>query len=494
MLTGCAFQLLFGRIYTFYSPKIVYLSCIGLFEVGSAICGAAPNSTVFIVGRAIAGLGSSGVFSGAIVIIVNTVPLHKRPIWQGMVGAIFGIASVCGPLLGGVFTTNVTWRWCFYLNLPIGGVAMAILFIVLRLPPAKHGGLSLWEQFVQLDPIGSSLFMPGVICLLLALQWGGSTYAWSNGRIIALLVLFILLIAGFIAVQIWRKDQATVPPRIVMNRSIAAGMWSQFCVGSAMMSLVYYIPIWFQAIKDVTAVKSGIDTLPLILGLVVSSITAGILVSKIGYYAPFMIVSSVIMSIAAGLITTWTPSSGHAEWIGYQAMFGLGLGLGMQQASLAAQAVLERRDVPTGIALVMFCQQLGGAIFISIGQNVFTNKLVNGLSSIANFDPASVVNVGATELRQYVPETSLPQVISSYNFALVSTYRVALAMACLSIIGTAAIEWKNIKPKKGEKGGPPADAEKGISAEEQGAPSTAVGSAYPAPQMEEAEKAIEKGA
>ena len=492
MLTGCAFMLLFGRIYTFYSPKVVYLCCIGLFEVGSAICGAAPNSTVFIVGRAIAGTGSSGVFSGAIVIIVNTVPLHKRPIWQGLIGAVFGIASVAGPLLGGVFTTKVTWRWCFYINLPIGGVAMAILFLILHLPPPKDGSHTLREQFVRLDPLGTAFFMPGVICLLLALQWGGSVYPWSNGRIIALLVLFVILISGFIAVQLWRQDQGTVPPSIVKTRSIAAGMWSQFCVGSSMMILVYYIPLWFQAIRDVSAVQSGIDTLPLILGLVVSSISAGICVSRLGYYAPFMIVSSVIMSIAAGLITTWTPTTGHSKWIGYQALYGLGLGLGMQQASLAAQAVLRRKDVPIGIALVMFCQQLGGAIFVSVGQNVFSNKLVQGLGAIADFDPTTVVNFGATELRQHVPASSLPQVISAYNGALITTYQVALAMACLSIIGTATIEWKNIKPKKGEKGGPPADAEKGDPAEDQGAPSTATGSAYPAPQMEEAEKALEK--
>ena len=374
---------------------------------------------------------------------------------------------------------------------------MVVLFLILRLPPPKNGGQTLKAQFIQLDPIGTALFMPGVICLLLALQWGGTTHAWNSGRIIALLVLFVILISGFIAVQFWRKEKGTVPPRIVANRSIASGMWSQFCIGSSMMLMIYYIPIWFQAVKDVSAVKSGINILPLILGLVVASISAGILVSRIGYYAPFMILNSVLMSIGAGLITTWTPSTGHPKWIGYQALYGFGMGLGMQQASLAAQAVLKRKDVPTGVSLIMFCQQLGGAVFVSVGDNVFTNKLVQGLRSIPNFDPMSVVKFGATELRQHVPAASLPSVIEEYNHALIVTYQVGLAMAALSIIGSATIEWKNIKPKKGEKGGPPADAESGKPAmktesdEKKEEGGTLEESAYPAAQMKEVEEAME---
>ena len=325
MLTGCAFQLLFGRIYTFYSPKIVFLSAIAFFEVGSAICGAAPNSTVFIVGRAVAGIGGAGVLSGAIVIIMYTVPLHKRPALQGLIGAVFGVASVAGPLLGGVFTTNVSWRWCFYINLPIGGVAMVILFVILHLPAPKNADTSLRQQFLQLDPIGTVLFMPAIVCLLLALQWGGSTYAWHNGRIIALLILFVILTSAFIGVQIWKKDMGTVPPRIVKQRSIAAGMYAQFCSGAAMFTMIYYLPIWFQAIKAVSAVQSGIRSLPLILALVVGSVSAGAAVSKIGYYTPFMIAQGVIMSAGAGLITTFTPSTGHEKWIGYQVLFGFGL-------------------------------------------------------------------------------------------------------------------------------------------------------------------------
>ena len=447
-----------GRIYTFYNPKWVFLYAIGLFEVGSAICGAAPNSTVFIVGRAVAGTGSSGIFSGAIVITMNLVPLHKRPIIQGLVGAIFGISSVVGPLLGGVFTTKVSWRWCFYINLPVGGAAIIILILILHIPKAKKPGTPWRQQIMQLDPIGTVFFLSGIVCLLLALQWGGSIYAWGNGRIIALLVLFVVCIAVFIGVQIWKGETATVPPRIVTQRSIAAAMWSQFCVGSAMMTLVYYLPIWFQAIKDVNAIKSGIDTLPLLLSLVVSSISAGFLVTRIGYYTPFMIANSVVMSIGAGLLTTWTPDTTHPEWIGYQVLFGFGLGIGMQQASLAAQAVLPRKDAPIGIALVMFCQQMGGAVFVSVGESVFTNQLVKGLKNVAGISPAVVVNTGATDLRHVVNPSNLHGVLVAYNNAITKTFTVALAMACFSIIGALCIEWKNIKPPKKqadevEKGG-----------------------------------------
>ena len=452
MLTSSSFQLLMGRIYTFYDPKWVFLCAIGIFEVGSAICGAAPNSIVFIVGRAVAGTGSAGIFSGGAVVMMNLVPLHKRPILQGLAGAVFGVASVTGPLLGGVFTTKVSWRWCFYINLPIGGAAVLVLMFILHAPKAKKPGTSWRQQIVQLDPIGTVFFVSGIVCLLLALQWGGSTYTWGNGRIIALLVLFVVCISVFIGVQMWKKETATVPPRIVVQRSIAAAMWSQFCVGAAMMTIVYYIPVWFQAIKDVSALKSGIDTIPLILSLVVASITTGFLVSKIGYYTPFMIANGVVMSIGAGLLTTWTPDTLHPKWIGYQVLFGFGLGIGIQQASTAVQAVLPRKDAPIGIALVMFCQQLGGAVFVSVGQSVFTNDLVKGLKKVAGISPAVVINTGATDLRHVVDPSSLDGVLSAYNGALTTTFTVAVAMSCFSVIGALCIEWKNIKPPKKQAG------------------------------------------
>lgn len=326
-------------------------------------------------------------------------------------------------------------------------MTLIIVAFLLKLP-SKKTETSLKAQFSQLDPLGTAFFLPGIICLLLALQWGGSAYAWNNGRIIAMLVIFGLCLCGFIAVQIWKGDMATVPPHIIKQRSIAAAFWYSTCVGGTMMTMIYYLPIWFQAIKDATPVHSGIMNLPVLLSLVVSSICGGIFVKKVGYYTPSLIASSVIMPIGLGLLTTFTPETGHAKWIGYQILFGLGLGLGMQQAMMAAQTVLDKKDVPTGVSLNFFSQQVGGAVFVSVGQNVLVNKLVSGLRGTPGFDPAVVVNTGATEIKSEVAPQFLALVKSVYNDAITDVFDVALALGCLTILGSLAMEWRSIKAQK----------------------------------------------
>lgn len=453
LLTNCAFQLLFGKLYTFFSVKAVFLAAVFLFELGSAICGAAPTSISFIIGRAIAGLGSAGIMSGAIVIIVYAVPLHKRPLYQGLFGAVFGLASVIGPLLGGAFTSKVTWRWCFYINLPFGGVAMAFIFLLLQVPDRDTTKVSLVKKLAQLDGLGTTALLPGTVCLLLALQWGGLTYPWSEGRIIALLVLGGALLISFVFVQIFKPDTATVPPRIVKQRSMIAGLWVTFSVGSQMMIFVYFIPIWFQAIKGVSAIDSGIRLLPMILPMVFASIMTGALTARIGYYTPFMILGSCVMAVGAGLLTTLQVDSSDAIWIGYQVLFGFGLGCTFQGPNLAAQTVLSHRDVPVGTSLMFFSQLLGGAIFISVGQNVLNNQLLERLSRIIpNFNPQVISSNGATTLIQRMPPTLRDAVLFEYNEALRKVFQVGLIMTCLSFLGAIAMEWRSVKknaPKKG---------------------------------------------
>lgn len=218
-----------------------------------------------------------------------------------------------------------------------------------------------------------------------------------------------------------------------------------------------YLPIWFQAIEGVSAVESGIRTIPLVLALVVGAISAGQLTGRIGYYTPFMFVSACIMPIGAGLITTFGLHTSEGIWIGYQIIAGFGMGMGMQQGALAAQTVLNKKDVPTGVSLMFFCQMLGGAIFVSVGQNVFDSNLVKGLTSIVHgLDPSEIVNTGATDLRNIVPANDLQGVLVAYNAALRKAFIVATVMAGVSIFGAALVRWRSVKGVAGPGGNRPA--------------------------------------
>lgn len=309
--------------------------------------------------------------------------------------------------------------------------------------------MTVWQQINQFDLQGTICFMPGVICLLLALQWGGSTYPWKNGRIIALFIIAGILLICFVIIQVWKQEEATVPPRIFKNRNVWGSAWFALSLGAAFFILVYYIPIWFQAIKGVSAVKSGIMNLPMVLSLVLISIVAGGLVTVLGYYTPFIYLSVVLMAIGAGLLTTFKTDTGHSKWIGYQVIFGTGVGFGMQQPMIAVQTALPHRDIPIGTAIIIFAQTLGGSLFLSVGQNVFENQLLkNLLKVVPDFPPGIVLSTGATQLQSAVPPQYYARVLEAYDTSLTQTWYVSVAMACVAGFGAAAMQWLSVKGKK----------------------------------------------
>lgn len=341
-------------------------------------------------------------------------------------------------------------RWCFYINLPIGAVTIVLITFFFSTPDQKIAASADWKsRLLQLDPFGTAAFLPGIVCLLLALQWGGSTYAWSNWRIILLFVVAGVLISIFVGLQFWGGDSATVPPRIIKQRSVLGASIFALSLGASFFVFVYYLPIWFQAIKGVSATKSGIMNLPMILGVVVSSLIAGGLITYVGYYLPAFYFSTVLAAIGAGLLTTFQVDTNHSKWIGYQVIYGFGIGAGMQNTLLVVQTVLPLRDVATGSAVIVFTQTLGGALFIAVAQNVFQNQLIAGLrDTVPSLDVSVVLQAGATSLKNAIPAEFLGGVQVAYNSALTQTWYVAVAMACLTGLGTVLIEWKSVKDKK----------------------------------------------
>lgn len=246
--------------------------------------------------------------------------MEKRAKFVGFIGATFGLASIAGPLLGGVFTTDVSWRWCFWINVPIGVVATAVLFFILpaKSAPRSAAGKSLRQRLWQFDPIGTVFLMPGLILLLLALQWGGIQYAWSSAQVIVLLVVGLVLLTAFAITQVFVGENGTLPPRIVCQRSVAAASAISVGIGSCLIILTFYLPIWFQAIKNLSAVEAGIRLLAYFLTTVFFVIGSGFVVSKIGYYTPVLMVGVSVLIIGCGLLSTFEASTGKGMWVGYQ--------------------------------------------------------------------------------------------------------------------------------------------------------------------------------
>ncbi|OQE04513.1 hypothetical protein PENVUL_c032G04602 [Penicillium vulpinum] len=404
------FQSSWGKAYKFFPLKSTFLVTLFLFELGSLICGVAPNSNTLIVGRAISGVGGAGIATGGTTIIAFCAEPKKRPTFMGLLGITYDVAAVAGPLLGGAFLDKATWRWCFYINLLIGFVVAVIIVFFFHLPSAVKVQAATWkEKVLQIDPVGIVLAMACIICFILALQYAGTTHAWRSSEVIGLLVGFALIFLAMIAWESYQGEYAMLVPRLLKQRDLWAASPYQFFFAGSFLLLLYYLPQYFQSVKGADPIQSGVDNLPMVIAIGILVLAGGITVTVTGRPAPFMVLGAAIATVASGLFYSNCLNIAHAK--------------------------VDAEDISTVTAILYFFQTLGGAFSISAAQSAFVNRLITTLPLTApGVDPLAVYVTGSTELRIVFPAEDIPGIILAYMQGIKAAFAVSIGMFGTAIV------------------------------------------------------------
>ncbi|KAK6431951.1 hypothetical protein LTR95_011884 [Oleoguttula sp. CCFEE 5521] len=440
-MTFGGFQSTWGKLLKYFPLKLSYLIAMLLFEIGSLVCGVAKDPTTLIVGRAIAGLGASGVAVGIFTIIGFAVAPEKRPQLLGLTGAVYGIAAVCGPLLGGALTDKVSWRW----NLPIGGAAGIFTFFFFKVPStAKPAEATLKEKILQLDLVGAALMMGLIISYILALQYGGQTHAWNSSTVIGLLVGFVLILATWICWELYLQDRAMVVPRLFKKNYIWVGSLYMFFFGGSYFVILYYLPIYFQSIHNTSPIGAGVRMLAMMIPLIIAAPLQGFAMVAIRRVPPLQIVGGSIACIGAGLLYTLNEDTSAGRWIGFQILVGFAIGIGFQNALSNAQVHARPEDISQASAIINFFVTIGGAFTISAAQSAFNNQLLLSVrASLPQVDAFQILGTGATAIRQVFTPEELPAILAGYTVALKAVFAIATAgfgvATLISLLGSWAL-------------------------------------------------------
>ncbi|CAE6512389.1 unnamed protein product [Rhizoctonia solani] len=465
-LTQAGLMLTYGQLLSVAPTKWVYLVAVILFEIGSLFCAVAPNMEFLIFGRAFAGVGAAGIFVSVLSIIAQVTRLEQRPALFGTFGAVFALSSVVGPLLGGAFTDHVSWRWCFYINLPFGAITVAtIIFLTPNRPPiggSHYEGKTTLQKWLSLDWFGSLLALGMVTALLLPLQWGGNERPWNDKVVIALFCVFGVLCPAFIAWEYRLGDRAVMRTSMFRRRTQIGSVTVLSCVPQCsvaalklffvMLALLlgtYYLPIYFQVAKGHSATRSGIDILPFMLSVVIAAGGSGGVINTTGRYWPFLLGSPLLISVGSGLLYTLDMNSGSGKEIGFQILLGVGVGGALQNTVIAIQAEYAHEEelIPQGSSLVTFTQLIGGIIGIAIAGSILANQMVKYLGIYAPDLPQEV----ATAVRQSVsliftlPAEQQEPVIRAYLKALNSVFLIGVPTGVLASLSALFTKNYNIK-------------------------------------------------
>ena len=408
---------IYGKLGDLYGRKVVLQTAIVIFLVGSALCGIAQGMTELIVFRALQGLGAGGLMVTTIAVVGDIIPPRDRGKYQGLFGAVFGVSTVIGPLLGGFFVDNLSWRWIFYVNLPLGALALFVIGVVFhsRAEHVRHA----------IDYLGAATLAGGLACIVLFTSLGGTTEPWGSVQSIALIVIGVVLLVVFLLVE-RRAQEPILPLELFRNRTFAVTSAVGFIIGLALFGSITYLPLFLQVVKGMSPTRSGLQLTPMMAGLLVTSIAAGRTISRFGRYRPFPIVGTAVMIVGMVLLARLNVHSSTTTAALDMLVLGLGLGMVMQVLVLAVQNAVEFRVMGVATSGSILFRQVGGSIGLAIFGAIFSNSLHSKL--------AAYLPPGA-----HVQKTVSPAVIKRLPPKLHDAYDHAVAASLHPVFVTAAV-------------------------------------------------------
>jgi EmrB/QacA subfamily drug resistance transporter len=442
---------LYGKVSDLFGRKGVFQFAIVVFLVGSALSGLAQNMGQLIAFRALQGLGAGGLMALAMAIIGDVVSPRDRGRYQGYMGAVFAFSSVVGPLLGGFFVDNLSWRWVFYINLPVGAVALAVTSVVLDLPfqRVRHA----------VDYLGAGLLVSCVTSILLVTVWGGDQFAWGSPEIIGLSVLGVALLCALV-VRERRASEPILPLELFRDPVFSVGSSLLFFQGLVMFGAIVFLPLYLQVVKGASATTSGLLLIPLMLGVVTSSISSGRIISHTGRYRLFPIIGTAMCTLGLLLFSRLDVASTRMEASVYMIVLGLGLGMTMQVPILAIQNSVERRHLGTATSVANFSRSMGGSFGVAIFGAVLANRLSHNLplllpkAALSRFD-VKALQASPAQIRA-LPSAIQDGIIEAIAHSIHTVFLAALPVAAMGFLVALLLKERPLRKFAHIGGGDPA--------------------------------------
>ncbi len=431
LLATTATTQVWGKLGDQYGRKYLFLGAIVIFLIGSALCGQSRNMGELIGFRALQGVGGGGLIVLTQAIIGDVVSARERGKYQGAFGAVFGVASVIGPLLGGFFVDNLSWRWVFYINLPIGAVALVVIALVLPVTGARRSH--------QIDYAGAALLAGFATAVVLATSWGGTTYPWGSGVIIGLFVLSaVLLAAWYLSAR--RAAEPVLPLPLFRNSVFSVACAISLAAGFALFGAVSYLPLFLQVVHGVSPTISGVYLLPMVIGLLITSVGSGQLIARTGRYKVFPIIGTALMAVALFLLSRIDETTPTLTLNLYFLLLGLSLGLIIQVLVIAVQNTVSYKDLGAATSGVTFFRSIGGAFGVSIFGAIFSNQLARNLAAAlhgivlpAGFSAAALES-DTKQLLSKLPPAIQHDVLHAFSISLHPVFLTAVPIALAAFV------------------------------------------------------------